>query len=68
MNILIKLLIKLYILIIIIIVADLEKLANYISEWCIEIEISADLVERAELYDYITCNKQEREIYHDLKH
>ncbi|KAL4508441.1 hypothetical protein ABPG72_003745 [Tetrahymena utriculariae] len=46
---------------------DLEALANQISEWCIQIEISADLVDRAELYNYFSCEKEEKQIYKDLK-
>lgn len=45
---------------------ELDMLAGSIAEWCIQIECAADLVDRAELYQFYKVNKKESEIYNNL--
>jgi|NOAtaT_7_FD_contig_31_7995689_length_440_multi_3_in_0_out_0_1 hypothetical protein len=45
---------------------EVEKLCEAIMEWCIQIELAADIIEKAELYGYFNCNKNEKELHHEL--
>jgi len=47
-------------------VKDLEDLANAIKNWCIEIEMSADIMERSKMYRLYQCKKTEKELYDEL--
>lgn len=38
-----------------------------ITDWCIQIELASDLIEKAEDMGYFMCNKKEKDIYKDLK-
>ena len=48
-------------------VSEIEKLSYAITDWCIQMEIASDIVERAEELGYFNIKKSEKEIYQDLK-